>query len=272
MQFNIISIFPDFIESFSQTGVVGQAIKAGLIKLQTVNPRDFASDAHKSVDDRPFGGGDGMIMLPGPLSDSLEHLEKHQQLGHVVYLSPQGQKWDDEKVRRAADQWVASNQAVTFICGRYGGIDQRIISQYVDDEISLGDFVLSGGELAAMAVVDSVARFIPGVLGNNESPWKESFSSGLLECPQWTRPREFQGLNVPETLVSGDHARIEKERQRVSLLRTWCLRPDLLATMEAGSLNSKLSEALRWAQTIGADELSVWGFNNSQIHKILSGE
>ncbi len=223
IQFNFISLFPELIQSYFSDGVVGQAQKKGQLKYQVINPRDFTEDVHHSVDDRPFGGGDGMLMMTEPLKKSLDFLGADK--GKVVYLSPAGKTWTDSMAR----DWAKKlDQPLTFICGRYAGIDERFVVEFVDEEISLGDFVLSGGELAALALADSLARLQPGVLGNQVSAHLESFAEGLLECPAYTRPREFMGMEVPEVLLSGNHQKIEKFKSQVSLLRTALRRPDLL--------------------------------------------
>lgn len=221
--FNIISIFPDLIHGYLKEGLVGQAFKKNIAQIEVVNPRDFTQDFHRTIDDRPFGGGDGMVFMAEPLTAALTSLEARK--GLVVHLSPQGRLWNDHLAR----EWAKSGDPVTLICGRYGGIDQRFVEMSVDLEISIGDYVLSGGELGALVIVDSVVRLLPEVLGNPESAEAETFAQGLLECPLLTRPREFMGWEAPEVLLSGHHERIQQFRQDVALVRTFLKRPDLLA-------------------------------------------
>ena len=222
-KFNFISLFPDLIQVYFSDGVISRALKKGLIEYQIVNPRDFTEDLHKTVDDRPFGGGDGMVMLAEPLIHSLNSLGSNR--GRVVYLSPSGKPWSHTLARKWAKEIA---EPVTLLCGRYAGVDERFLIRYVDEEISMGDFILSGGELPALAMVDSMARFIPGVLGNPISHEEESFSKeGLLECPSYTRPRRVEDLDVPEILLSGNHLEIERFRWQVSLVRTALRRPGL---------------------------------------------
>lgn len=230
MKFTVITLFPNLIEGFLAEGLLAQAREKALLSVETLNPRRFTQDVHGTVDDRAFGGGDGMVMKPEPLAAAVEHIRASQvqaERARVVVLSPQGRKWNQSLARQYAEQ----GGAVILVSGRYAGIDQRFVAEYADDEISLGDFVLNGGELAALAVIESVARLIPGVLGNRESAEKDSFSQGLLEAPQYTRPREWKGHTVPAPLLSGHHAEIEAFKETVSWLRTRKLRPDLLVAL-----------------------------------------
>ncbi|MEK2688833.1 tRNA (guanosine(37)-N1)-methyltransferase TrmD [Bdellovibrio sp. GT3] len=220
LKIDVITLFPEMIQNAVSYGVLGQALKSDRLEVQAHTPREFATDRHKTVDDRPFGGGDGMIMLAETLEKTI-HKVKHKN-SKVVYLSPQGDVLTDEKARA-----LANEEHLVLICGRYGGIDQRIINSHVDEEISIGDYVLSGGELGALVVVDALSRFIPGVLGHNESADKDSFSSGLLEHPNFTRPREFNGAVVPEILLGGNHKLIGEWKDKVSALVTLAKRPDL---------------------------------------------
>lgn len=223
MQFNVISLLPEMIEGALKQGVVGQAFQHGELTLKTVNPRDFTEDIHQTVDDRPFGGGDGMVMSVGPLKKSLEFLAQKGKTGPVISLSPSGKPFSS-----AMAEELSRLSEITLICGRYAGVDQRFTQEFVDQEVSIGDYVLSGGELGALVMIDSISRFVPGVLGNPESPYKESFVKGLLEGPQYTRPRHYEGIDVPEVLLSGDHAKIERWRRQVAILYTWIKREDLL--------------------------------------------
>ncbi|QDK45428.1 tRNA (guanosine(37)-N1)-methyltransferase TrmD [Bdellovibrio sp. ZAP7] len=220
LKVDVITLFPEMIESAVSYGVLGQALKSDRLTVAAHTPREFAADRHKTVDDRPFGGGDGMIMLAETLEKTILKV-KHKN-SKVIYMSPQGEVLTDEKARA-----LAKEEHLVLICGRYGGIDQRIINSYIDEEISIGDYVLSGGELGALVVVDAVSRFIPGVLGHNESADKDSFSAGLLEHPNFTRPREFQGVVVPEVLLGGNHKLIGEWKDKVSALVTLVKRPDL---------------------------------------------
>lgn len=220
LKIDVITLFPEMIEGAVSHGVLGQALKGDLLSVKAHTPREFASDRHRTVDDRPFGGGDGMIMLPETLEKTLQKVQ--HKTSKVVYLSPQGKTLTDETARA-----LSKEEHLVFICGRYGGIDQRIINTYVDEEISIGDYVLSGGELGALVVIDALARFVPGVLGHDDSAHKDSFSDGLLEHPNFTRPREYLGQEVPEVLLSGNHKLIEEWKQKVSALVTLKKRPDL---------------------------------------------
>ena len=225
MRFDIITIFPELFTGVLECGILRRAIDAGKMDVRIVNLRDFTADKHKSVDDRPYGGGEGMVFMPGPLFDAVEFCcgkEKDAETT-VALLTPQGKTWSQQM----AAEFCSLPHAV-LICGRYEGIDQRVIDQLVDIEISIGDFVLSGGEIAAMVVLDSVTRLLPGVLGNSNSTIHESFSSGLLDYPQYTRPAVFRGGNVPEVLLSGNHAEIEKWRREQALVRTRQKRPEMV--------------------------------------------
>lgn len=241
-----------------QLGVVGQAVKSDKIQLKFVNPREFTTDVHRTVDDRPYGGGDGMVMLAEPLEKALQSLGEER--GYVVYLSPHGKVWSDRLAREWAQEFVT--KPLTLICGRYGGIDQRFINAHVDCEISVGDFVLSGGEIAAMTVIDTLARLVPGVLGNAESSEVESFAEGLLEAPQFTRPHEIYGQIVPEVLRGGNHKKIQEFRHMISLIRTAQLRPDLSVS------RAKLAEALNYASGLADSELKACGLNRSVLDEL----
>lgn len=262
-QFHILTLFPAMCEAFLKEGVVGQALKKGLLDCQLINPRDFAHDGHRRVDDRPFGGGDGMVMLVEPLALALNSIPQEKR-GRVVLLSPQGRSWNDSLAR----QWAAEGQPLTLICGRYAGVDERFRQKYVDAEISVGDFVLSGGELGALAILDSLARLTPGVLGNEESPQNESFSDGLLECPQFTRPRDYEGLSVPEALLSGHHEAIARFRRDVSLLRTKSRRPDLITA----SFKEELPPAAARLCGLSVAELASLDLDLKDLQKWSRGE
>lgn len=226
-RFQVLTLFPDLIEAMTSAGIVGQAKTKNLIEVKVSNPREFTADVHKTIDDRPYGGGDGMVMLAEPLEKALmKAIADAQVKPWVVYLSPQAMPLNQAKV-----QELAHKKELILICGRYGGIDQRIINLFVDEEVSIGDYVLSGGELAAGVVIDSVARQIPGVLGHENSADLDSFSealSGLLEAPSFTRPRAYQGEEVPPILFGGHHKKIQDWKRNVSVLVSLCKRPDLV--------------------------------------------
>jgi tRNA (guanine37-N1)-methyltransferase len=231
----VITLFPEIFSQTLKMGVVGQAIESGLIKVRYINPRDFTKDVHKTVDDRPFGGGDGMIMLCEPLALAMGTLGDRQHL-HTIYLSPQGIPFNHKR----AVELSCEPKELVLVCGRYGGIDQRFINQYVDEEISLGDFVLSGGEVPALALIDAVARQKRGVLGHQHSAIQDSFANGLLEAPQYTRPRDWRGYQVPEALMSGHHVKINAFRECLGYLVSFKKRPDLLNPFKKQFKNEKL--------------------------------
>ena len=226
IRFEVVTLFPEMFAAVTASGVSGRALEAGLWSLGLWNPRDFTTDTHRTVDDRPYGGGPGMLMLAEPLEKALD-AARDAGGGRVIYLSPQGKTLDHRKVME-----LAGRSAVTLLCGRYEGVDERLLRRRVDEELSLGDYVLSGGELAAMAVIDAVVRQIPGALGDGESAVQESFVGGLLDCPQYTRPELYESEKVPEILLSGHHENIRRWRLREALGRTWLRRPDLLAARQ----------------------------------------
>jgi len=230
MNFHIMTLFPEMIEAGLHTSILGRAADKGLVTFEAVNIRDYTTDPHRHVDDYPYGGGAGMIMQVQPIYDCYRHIcEKVAERGadaakpYVVYMSPAGRTFDQKKAKE-----LAKVEDLIILCGHYEGVDERAIELIVDEEISIGDYVLTGGELAAMVVVDAVSRMIDGVLTNAESGLDESFSDNLLEYPQYTRPKEFMGMEVPEILLSGHHANVEKWRREQSLERTRQRRPDLL--------------------------------------------
>lgn len=232
MRIAVITLFPGMFAAVTGHGVTGRAFERGLLRLDCFNPRDFAGDRRRTVDDRPFGGGPGMLMKTGPLVAAIRAAkEAAGGAARVLCMSPQGRPLAQPKVAR-----LAALEALVLVCGRYQGIDARVIESEVDEEISLGDFVLSGGEPAAMALVDAVARLRPGVLGDGESARRDSLSDGLLGPPQYTRPRRFAGREVPGVLMSGDHGAIERWRRMQGLGATWLKRPDLL---EAAALSEE---------------------------------
>lgn len=231
MWLGIITLFPEMFKAITDFGVTGRAVKHQLLHLQCWNPRDFTEDKHKTVDDRPYGGGPGMLMMVQPLKAAIQAAKAEaEKVGSekvkVIYLSPQGRKLDQQGV-----QQLAQNQKLILVCGRYEGIDERLIETEIDEEWSVGDYVLTGGELPAMTLIDAVARFIPGVLGKQASAQEDSFADGLLDCPHYTRPEVLDGLTVPPVLMSGNHEEIRKWRLKQSLKRTWLRRPELLESL-----------------------------------------
>ena len=224
MRFDIVTIFPEAFAGILECGILGRARRSGRLEVRIVNLRDFAKDKHRSVDDRPFGGGEGMVFMPGPIFDAVDHCRTDSPgRMEVVLLSPQGATWRQE----TAEEFAVLPHVV-LICGRYEGVDERVRTGLVTDELSIGDYVLSGGELAAAVIVDAVTRLLPGALGCEVGAAEDSFATGLLEYPQYTRPPLFRGQSIPEILISGDHARVARWRREQALLRTWQRRPDLL--------------------------------------------
>jgi tRNA (guanine37-N1)-methyltransferase len=239
IRFDVVTLFPEMFTAVAASGIPRKALEAGLWRLATWNPRDFTTDNYRTVDDRPYGGGPGMVMLAEPLEQALA-AAKAAGGGDVIYLSPQGRRLDHAKVME-----LAGRSAVTLLCGRYEGVDERLIRRRVDEELSLGDFVLSGGELAAMAVIDAVVRQLPGALGDGQSAAEESFAGGLLDCPQYTRPEVYAGEPVPEVLLSGHHERIRRWRLKQALGRTWLRRPELIAARRLSGEEQDLLEEFR---------------------------
>ena len=239
IRFHVVTLFPEMFAALTHSGISGRALETGLWSLGLWNPRDFTSDNYRTVDDRPYGGGPGMVMLAEPLEKALD-AAKEAGGGRVIYLSPQGRKLDHEKVME-----LAGGTAVTLLCGRYECIDERLIERRVDEELSIGDYVLSGGELAAMTLIDAVVRQVPGALGDDQSAAQESFVGGLLDCPQYTRPELYRGARVPEVLLSGHHKNIRRWRLQQALGRTWLRRPDLLAARKLSEEETSLLEAFR---------------------------
>lgn len=244
MQLHVITIFPEMFSALTEHGVVARWLKNADHQLSLWNPRDFAHDVHRTVDDRPYGGGPGMVMTPEPLVDAIEAAQtKSHAMGQatkVVFLTPAGQVFDHSASSVMA-QDLQSGTDLIFLCGRYEGVDQRVIDRYVDEQWSLGDFVLSGGEIPAMAMIDAVARHLPGCLGNKDSFLEDSFVEGLLDYGHYTRPENFKDQAVPSVLLSGDHQRIKRWRQKQSLRTTLEQRPDLI---ESADLSSDLQKLL----------------------------
>lgn len=245
----VISLFPEMFDAITEYGVTGRAIRNGLIEFHKWNPRDFTHDKHRTVDDRPFGGGPGMLMMVQPLRDAIEAAKnaavEQGRNPKVIYLSPQGRRLNQAGVHE-----LAQDDCLVFIAGRYEGIDERLIASHVDEEWSVGDYVLSGGELPAMNVIDAVARFVPGVLGHNLSAEQDSFSDGLLDCPHYTRPEvlttpEGETMSVPKVLLSGNHEHIRRWRLYQSLERTWTRRPELLTDLALTAEQEKMLEQIK---------------------------
>jgi tRNA (guanine37-N1)-methyltransferase len=220
LRVEVLTIFPEIVSAYCETSVVGRALRAGLVEVRVHDLRSAAQDPHRSVDDAPFGGGAGMVLAPGPTFAAVEMIEPARPL---YLMSPAGRRFD-----QAVAEELVRGGAFSLLCGRYEGVDQRIADHLVDAELSIGDFVLAGGELAALAIVEATARLVPGVLGNDASAGEESFADGLLEYPQYTRPAEFRGWTVPEVLLSGDHGRVARWRRAQSIRRTLDRRPDLI--------------------------------------------
>lgn len=243
MRFDVVTIFPEFIDAAAAVGLIGKACERGLIQIRSRSPRDFATDRHRSVDDAPFGGGSGMVMMAEPLVAAMEAFDAEavasgQAKARRIFLSPQGKPFRQQRAKELAEL-----PALMLVCGRYEGIDHRVLN-YLDEEISLGDFVLNGGEVAALAVIEAVGRLVPGMVGNAESLAEESHAQGLLEYPQYTRPREFRGTAIPEVLLSGNHAEIAAYRRREALRRTARMRPDLLEDLELSEEEWRFLESL----------------------------
>lgn len=237
MQISAISLFPEMFDAVSKFGVVGRAIKQKLISLDVINPRDFTQDKHRTVDDRPYGGGPGMLMKVEPLEMAIVDAKTKSQSSNtrVVYLSPQGRRLDHKLIKELSEE-----EHLVLLCGRYEGVDQRLVDSQIDDEISIGDFVLSGGELASMIVIDSIARQKPGALGHKDSALEDSFEDGLLDHPHYTRPDSYSGSRVPAVLLGGNHLAIENWRLKQRLGRTWLHRPDLLESRDFTKREEKL--------------------------------
>ncbi len=223
MRFDILTIFPGLFSSFLSHGILGRSIERGLIDIRLVNIRDFTDDPHRSTDDKPYGGGAGMVMTPGPVFRALNAVERESENSSVILLSPQGKRFDQSLAWK-----LAGFDQLILICGRYEGVDERIRLGYADMEISIGDYILNGGETGAMVIIEAVSRLVPGVLGTDKSSKEDTFENGLLKYPQYTRPRVFNGMHVPDVLLSGDHERIRIWRRTESIKKTCRNRPDLI--------------------------------------------
>ena len=235
MRFDILTLFPRMFFSPFQESILGRAIEKGLVQIRIINIRDFALDRHQVVDDTPYGGGQGMVMKVDPIARAIESVKSEDAAARVVYLTPQGRPFDQEKA-----QELSALAHLTLLCGRYEGVDERARELFVDEEISIGDYVLTGGELATMVVIDAISRLLPGVLGSDRSAVEDSFFNSLLEYPQYTRPFDFRGSLVPEVLLSGNHSAISRWRRKEALKRTWMRRPDLLAKADLSQEDQRL--------------------------------
>jgi tRNA (guanine37-N1)-methyltransferase len=235
MRIDVVTLFPEMIRERSGYGIQGRAIAQGVLELVTWNPRDFTTDRHRNVDDRPYGGGPGMVMQVQPLRDAIREARAAGPAAAVICLSPQGARFDQRRARE-----LATRQRLILVAGRYEGIDERLIELEVDEELSVGDYVLSGGELPALLVMDAVTRLLPGALGDADSAQEDSFMDGLLDYPHYTRPEQVDGLRVPEVLLGGNHARIRCWRHKQALGRTWLRRPDLLESMHLSDEQRRL--------------------------------
>ncbi|WP_331828376.1 tRNA (guanosine(37)-N1)-methyltransferase TrmD [Candidatus Blochmannia sp. SNP] len=237
MWFGIITLFPEMFSPIINHGIIGRSIQNGIISITLWNPRAFTHNQHYNVDDRPYGGGPGMLMMIEPLKNAINQAKN--ELGNnikIIYLSPQGKRLNQQYVRKFASEY----QKLILVCGRYQGIDERLIQTEIDEEWSIGDYILSGGELAAMVLIDTMSRVIPGVLGNQDSKESDSFSKGKLDCPHYTRPKVFEGMKVPSVLLSGNHNNIVRWRQKQALGRTWIKRPDLLNDIQLTNKEKEL--------------------------------
>jgi tRNA (guanine37-N1)-methyltransferase len=244
MQIEVISIFPPMFDAIRAYGVTGRAIENGILQLRVWNPRDYTQDRHRNVDDRPYGGGPGMVMRPEPLARAISAARASSPLAKVIYLSPQGRRLDHAGVVA-----LTARPALILLAGRYEGVDERVLARDVDEEWSIGDYVLSGGELPAMVMVDAIARQLPGVLGDADSAREDSFVRGLLDFPHYTRPEVYEGVRVPEVLLSGDHAAIGRWRLKQALGATWRKRPDLLDESALTELERELLAEYRREQS-----------------------
>jgi len=239
MRFDILTLFPKMFSSPFQESILSKAIEKGLIAVRTINIRDFALDKHQIVDDAPYGGGQGMVMKVEPIARAIEQVKMEDPLAWTIYLTPEGKPLHQELVRE-----LSRRSHLLLLCGRYEGVDERARQLFVDEEISIGDYVLTGGELAAMVLIDAVARLLPGVLGSEQSAKEDSFSGSLLEYPQYTRPANFRGHEVPEILLSGNHQAVSLWRRKEALRRTWLRRPDLLSEITLSEEDQKLLEEI----------------------------
>ena len=243
IRFDCVTLFPEMFAAVTDWGITRRALELGAWSIALWNPRDFTSDNYRAVDDRPYGGGPGMVMLAEPLEKAIAAAKAAAGLlgqARVLHLSPQGRPLDHRKVRE-----LAGTQSLVLLCGRYEGVDERLIARCVDEEVSIGDYVISGGELAAMALIDAVVRQLPGALGDEQSAGQDSFANGLLDCPHYTRPEVYEGVAVPAVLLSGHHAQIERWRLKQALGRTWMRRPEMLERRELSAEEARLLEEFK---------------------------
>ncbi len=252
MHIGVITLFPEMFDAVIDCGITSRAVDSGLLKVECWNPRTFTSDRHQTVDDRPYGGGPGMVMKIEPLRAAITAARKELPQAKVIYLSPQGRKFD----QRGAEELAAREQLI-LVAGRYEGIDERVIETEIDEEWSIGDYVLSGGELAAMVMIDAVTRLLPGALGDEQSAQQDSFTDGLLDCPHYTRPEEYENLRVPEVLLSGNHELIRRWRLKQALGRTWLRRPELLAQRELDKEQHRLLDEFIGEQKIREQKMKI---------------
>ncbi|NLY47089.1 MAG: tRNA (guanosine(37)-N1)-methyltransferase TrmD [Tissierella sp.] len=237
MKIDILTLFPEFFSSLSSWSIIGRAISENILNIDYINIRDYSKNKHKKVDDYSYGGGPGMLMTPEPIVDAIDSIKNNNS--RIIYLSPQGKKLNQNIVNR-----LSNEEHLVLLCGHYEGIDNRVISNYVHEEISIGDYVLTGGEIPAMVLIDSLSRLLPGVLSSEESYSEESHYNGLLEYPQYTRPYEFRGLKVPDVLLSGNHKEIEQWRYYESLKTTYLKRPDLLESFELSKYDKEILQSI----------------------------
>ena len=250
MQFTVLTLFPELVQAVTHHGIVRRAVEQQTVTVDYCNPRDYATDVHRTVDDRPYGGGPGMVMKSDCLLQAIRDV-RQKNAGRLIYLSPQGAPLTQAKALE-----FAQASALILLCGRYEGIDERIIQLEVDEECSIGDYVLSGGELGAMVLIDSITRLLPGVLGHEDSAEQDSFAEGLLDCPHYTRPESIEGLEVPAILKSGNHAAIARWRKKQMLGATWLKRPDLLAKKDLSAAEQTLLNEFRQEYKVSSEVIS----------------
>jgi tRNA (guanine37-N1)-methyltransferase len=243
MRFDVISLFPEMFAAITQHGITSRALEKKIYSLNVINPREFTTDNHKTVDDRPYGGGPGMLMLAEPLAKAIQAAKAQNTKARVIHLSPRGTPLTHEKVMQ-----LSQEKSLILLASRYEGVDERLLDALVDEELSIGDYVLSGGELPAMALIDAVVRQLPGSLGDADSALEDSFVNGLLDCPHYTRPEAYEGKVVPEVLLSGNHAKIREWRLKQSLLLTRAKRPDLLAARSLTKEEARLLKEIEQEQ------------------------
>lgn len=240
MKFDILTLFPNLFSSPFQESILGKAIAKGLIQVRIINIRDFSSESHQVVDDAPYGGGQGMVMKVEPIARAIEWIKSQNPAAWTIYLTPQGKTLHHELAKELSQRFH-----LILLCGRYEGVDERVREHFIDEEISIGDYILTGGEFAAMVLVDVISRLLPGVLGSDRSAIEDSFSQSLLEYPQYTRPSNFRGYSVPEVLLSGNHSAISRWRRKEALKRTYLRRPDLLGKAQLSKEDLELLEEVK---------------------------